>query len=47
MNKDLKLFLEENDIKLRKLTIKGNVKIIDADNSKYVIKIKNNEIKKI
>lgn len=47
MNKDLKLFLEENDIKLRKLTIKGNVKIIDADNSKYVIKKKNKEIKKI
>ena len=47
MNKELRNFLDNNNIIIKKITIKHDVIIIIADNKKFVIKKKNKELEKL
>lgn len=44
MNKELRTFLEENNIVTKKITIKNNVTIIDTGDNKLVIKKRDNNL---
>ena len=47
MNKEIRDFLDKNNIIIKKITIKKNTKIIDDGKKQYVIKKKENNIKEI
>ena len=44
MNKEIRQILENNNINIKKITLKGNVKIIESNDDRYVIKRKKDSL---
>ncbi len=44
MNKEIRQILEDNNINIKKITLKGNVKIIESSDDRYVIKRKKDSL---